>query len=332
MMNVKRATRLRILILLVVTVGLVAASAFTGCGQKFELPPQPEPDRIPEPDTYNLFSVWSVAHPTDIAARDSRIYVIEGESEVKAYLNYRPELAPSTIVGEFNGLIRPVRIAVTKKDSIFVIVADAGDMTIKRYYFLGGDPLHTFSDPAWSEFSGLAADFFLNTYVADASQNIIRVYDRNGDFVRVLSDRGTGSGFVIEPHGLAHNGRMVIVSDTGKDWVQRLVPDTTNIAAIIDPIGADVELSAPEDVAVDQSGEFIFVADTGSDRVLKFLTTGAFEDTVYTAAKIDLDPPIAAPRYIDTWDDSEANFVYIADTDNDRIVVLNLPRFGTGTP
>jgi DNA-binding beta-propeller fold protein YncE len=298
-----------------------------GCGQKLDPPPQPIGfDRIPEPGTYNLFTVWGMDEPTDIATRDSHIYVIHGNRELRAYLNYRTSLAQSPIVGDFNGLIQPVRVAVAKRDSIFVIVADAGDMTVKRYYFLGGDPLFTFSDSTWTEFSGLAADSRLNVFVADATRDTIQVYDERGAYVRLLSDRGTGSGFVISPHGLAHNGAMVIVADTGKNWVQRLKPDTTYIPAIENPIGIDEELTEPEDVAVDPLGEFVFVADTGADRILKFLTTGAFEDTVYSPAKIPLDPPMSAPRFLDTWDDLGTNLVYVADPENNRIVVLKLVR------
>jgi DNA-binding beta-propeller fold protein YncE len=295
-----------------------------GCGQKMELPPQPEPGRIPEPGTYNLFTVWPLEAPGDMAVRGSYLYVVQREREVKAYLSYRPEVAPATIVGEFRGLIRPVRLAIAKRDSTFLIVADAGDMTIKRFYYLGGDPIHTFTDSSWVEFSGLAADSRLNVYVADAARDTIAMYDAQGRFVRLVSDWGTGSGFVISPHGLAHNGRMLIVADTGKNWIQRLEPDTTNVAAIQEPIGIDGELTAPEDVAVDANGEFIYVADTGADHVLKFLLTGAFEDTVYSATKIPLDPPIHEPRYIEALDDGESNFVYVADPENDRIVVLKL--------
>lgn len=312
--------------LLMAMVLALSGSALVGCGQKFDLPPQPEPGRIPEPGTYNLKTIWPMEDPTDIAARDSQIYVIHGESRLAAYLNYRDDVAPSTIVGEFNGLIQPVRVTVAKKDSIFVFVADAGDMTVKRYYFLGGDPLFTFTDSSWVEFSGLAADAKLNVYVSDATRDSVVVYDDRGQFVRLLSDRGTGSGFVISPHGLAHNGRMVIVADTGKDWVQRLKPDTTNIAAIEEPIGNGDVLVGPEDVAVDPNGEFIFVADTGADRILKFLTTGAFQDTVYSPTKIPVDPPIRGPRFVDTWDDLDSNIVFVSDRENNRIIVLKLVR------
>jgi hypothetical protein len=300
--------------------GAAAAVWAGGCGQKFELPPQPEPGRIPEPGTYNRFAVWPLESPTDVAVRGSYIFIIENEERVTALLSYRPEVAPASIVRDFNGLIRPVRLAVAVRESIFVFVADAGDMTIKRYYFLGGDPLFAFTDSSWVEFSGLTADAQLNVYVSDASRDSIVIYDDRGRYARLLSDRGTGSGFVIAPHGIEHNGEVVVVSDTGKDWVQRLRPDTNNIAAYPTPIGSEGErLAAPEDVAVDRAGELIFVADTGKNRVLKYLTTGALEDTVYSPFKVrDVVPPISAPRFVAAEDD----YVYISDSENGRVVVM----------
>ncbi|MBU2690570.1 MAG: NHL repeat-containing protein [Candidatus Eisenbacteria bacterium] len=301
------------------------------CGQKFDLPPQPEPGRLPEPGTYNLFTIWPMEAPTDIAVRGSYIFVIQNESELSAYLSYRKDVAPATVIEPFNGLIQPVRIAIAKRDSTFVIVADKGDMTIKRYFYLGGDPVHTFTDSTWVEFSGLTADAYLNVYIADATRDSILVYDDQGHFKRLLSDRGTGSGYVIAPHGLDHNGDMVIVADTEKNWVQRLDPDTTNIALFSRPIGLDVDLLAPFDVAADPNAEFIFVADTQvkndtltCTRVLKFLTTGAFEDTVYTATKIDLNFPIIAPSFVASWNDLDADFVYVSDPLGNRVVVLQL--------
>jgi DNA-binding beta-propeller fold protein YncE len=128
------------------------------------------------------------------------------------------------------------------------------------------------------------------------------------------------------------NGDHLIVADTGKNWVQRILTDTTNVAATGDPIGLDFELSMPLDVTSDRAKDFIFVADTGSDRVLKFLTTGAFEDSVSTRFDDDArlgGVPVLAPRYIA----AEGSVVFVSDTENDRIVRFRLasPAVGGAT-
>lgn len=299
-----------------------ALLALFGCGQQMPLPPAPPEggQDLVVPGTYNLRGTWPLSGPGDVAVNGLYLFVIEEGKRVDAY--YAKQLSPRTpsMIAPFTDLVAPVQLAVAKRDSLFVIVADAGDMSCKIYYWLGGPPLATFHDTLWVSFTGLAADGNLNIFVADAARDTIQAYDRWGHPLRVVSDYGTGGGYVIDPHGLAHNGDVLIVADTGKNWVQRLEPDTTNVAALSPPIGVDEILLQPEDVAVDRNGEFIYVADTGHDRVLKFLTTGAFQDTVAAPQKIDLTPPFRAPRYLC----AEDSLVFVSDSVSNRIVVLEL--------
>lgn len=296
-----------------------------GCGSQYDLPAQPEPGRIPEPGTYNLLATWSVPRPTSIATFGLYLFVVEDSTRVGAYYANRFEPVAPSLIREFEELEKPAQVAVVKRDSLFVIVADAGDMQCKVYYWLGGPPLYRFSDPRWRAFSGLAADTDLRIYVSDATRDTISCYNRWGDHLRVVSQYGTGSGFVIAPHGLGlatgNPDAPLLVADTGKNWVQRLDPDTTSVPVYLDPIGLEGGgLSAPEGVASDRYGEHVFVADTGADRVLKYLVSGAFVDTVYSVAKIELDPPVETPRFLC----SEDSVVFLSDPEEDRIVLLNL--------
>lgn len=201
-------------------------------------------------------------------------------------------------------------------------------MRCKVYSWQGGAPIYSFTDSLWVTFSGLAADESLNVYVADAGRDTIQVYDRLGRRRHLVSDHGTGSGYVIGPHGLAYtrtsSGKeFLVVADTQKNWVQRLRPDTTNVAAIPDPIGLkEGELEGPMDVATDRYGEFIYVADSGHNQVLKYLRTGALEDTVYSQQKpsTPVDPAVENPRYVC----SEDSLVFVSDTKANRVVVLEL--------
>lgn len=292
------------------------------CGQEFSLPPQPDPGRIPTAGTYNLEKIWTLPGPTDVATQGSYLYVIEEESRVAAYLTQPIQPQNPFFVGEFEGLIRPVRLAVGKRDSTFLFVADAGDMRIKRYHFTGGQPRDSFTDTLWNQFSGLAADNFLNVYVSDATRDTVYKYTFDGHRIRLVSDEGNGTGFVRAPNGLHFNGEHLIVADTEKNWVQRLRPDTTNIAAPGQPIGADFPLNMPLDVSADRLAEFIYVADTGSDRILKFLKTGGFVDSVYSPLKpeTELEIPLEAPRYVA----AEDSLVFVSDPENNRLIGLRL--------
>jgi len=309
----------RLLLIVAVAAG---ALAFAGCGQQFELPPQPESGRIPTPGTYNLDRIWEIPSPTDLLVHGSFVYVIEEEATVEVYLRRYPEPVRPAFVGDFEGLVRPVHVCLARRDSTFIFVADAGDMQVKRYYFRGGEPLHAFRDSAWVELSGLAADEHLNVYVSDAVRDTIYKYDEYGERVRLIADRGTGQGFVIGPQGLAYRNKVLWVADTGKNWVQRLRPDSTNTAFEGHPIGLDIELAEPVDVAADPAGESVFVTEAANDRVFRFQATGGFQDTVYahTKREVQVDPPLDAPRYV-AADDS---LVFLPDPENDRIIILRL--------
>lgn len=304
--------------------GLSTAIAFaSSCGQKFDLPPQPDPGRIPTPGTYNFEKNWEIDRPSDLLSQGSYLYVIEAEERVAAYLTRSKNAIHPQFVGEFEGLVRPTLLALARRDSTWIFVADQGDTTIKRYLFTGGAPRAIFQDSLWtSAFSGLAADADLNLYVSFADKDTILQYDDRGVRRRLISDRGTGQGFVIAPHGVHWNGTHLLVADTGKNWVQRLLGDTTNVAAAGDPIGSVVPLTGPLDVSADRLGEFVFVADSGRDRILKFLATGGFVDSVYSPTKPEtqIEIPIDNPRYLAVED----SLVFVADPDRNRIVAFKL--------
>jgi hypothetical protein len=307
--------------------GIVAAVVvLAGCGQKFTLPPQPEPGRIPTPGTYNLDKVWHLPSPTDVVLRGSYLFVIEEHARVNVYLSRQKEPVHPSFIGTFDGLTRPIQLCLAKRDSTFLFVADAADMTIKRYYFRGGPSLFSFTDTSWTSIDGIAADSYLNVYVSCAvrDSSVIYKYNAQGKRVRLISGAGTGQGFCIRPHGLAFVNNSVWVADPGNSRAQRLHSDSTNVAYPGRPIGAAFPLEEPVDVATDPAGQRIFVVEEQGDRILRFQPTGALEDTVYTQTRKEtiVDPPIDAPRYV-AADDS---LVFLPDSANNRIVVVRLTK------
>lgn len=273
-----------------------------------------------------------------------------------------PTHPPSNLVHSFTGLRDPTRICVVKADSTFVLVADRHEVTrlhrtsavdhidrtevgghtvydttfvtdevtvqswsVKRFYFAGGAPLKSFPLPAeWVEVNGLAADEDLSVYVTDAARNIVAMFDRQGHLLKTLSTRGTGDGYIDQARGLDWNGAELIVGDTGQDRVVFL--DRNAIAtATRRPVGVMTGLFSmrrPEDVAGDRAGAFVYVTDTGRDRVLKYRLTGEFVDSVYSArASIPLPAgPILSPRFVAVEDP----LVFVSDPVHDRLVVFAL--------
>lgn len=330
---------------------LAGLALVLACGQEFTLPPTPPPEPIPDAGRYHFEKSWSLPEPGDLAIAGSYLYVIvknDGadpdtsvKSRVAVYMTGRPTptLPPQGRIGPFLGLKRPVQLCVAKGESTWVVVADAADSTIKRYHFTGGEPrlsfqhrrdIYTEADTGlvsvlvWKEISGLAADDELNVYVTDAVRDTVSRYDRNGRFVRVVSTAGSGDGYCISARGISWNGSELLVGDTGQNRVVLLDPDGTETATR-PPIGirpTDPAPVLPEDVAPDRNRKFAYVADTGQSRVLKYLLSGEFVDSVYSIRDLDarLGPPIAGPRHIAV----EEPLVFVADPANNRLVAFAL--------
>jgi hypothetical protein len=293
-----------------------------GCGQKFELPPTPESGRVPTPGKYNLDKVWDIdGSPTDMVSQGSYLYVIEDSERVVTYLTRSKTPQHSGFVGEFTGLVRPVHLALARGESTWLIVADAGDKSIKRFLYSGGASLFTFTDSIWtSDFAGLAADNKLNVYLSFAGSDSVLKYDAEGERARLISNTGTGSGYVKRPTGMYWTGFDLLIADTGNDLVKRVATDTCYVSTAA-PVG-ELLLSSPLDVISDRANEVVYVADSGRNRVLKFLRTGDLVDSVYSPTKVEthLDVPIAAPRFLAVQD----SLVFVSDPLNKRVVAFRL--------
>jgi hypothetical protein len=282
--------------------------------------------------------------------------------QVEVFLTNRPDPTPPPpgFIRPFAGLEDPTHICVAKGDSTFVLVSDRHRMTridttgvtidttevggaevydttyvtqevtresdtVRRYHFTGGAPVKSFALPGeWVEVTGLAADEDLNVYVSDAMRDVVAKYDRRGHFLKNLSSRGTGDGFVNQATGLDWNGAELLVADSGQDRVVFLDRNAVETATRR-PVGTTpgpYSPRRPQDIMGDRTHSFLYIADTGRDRVLKYKVTGEFVDSVYSARLSDsrLVNPILAPRFVAVEDP----LVFISDPVHDRLVAFAL--------
>jgi hypothetical protein len=299
------------------------------CGQRFELPPETGGE-ILDPG-YIVTRVWSnVPGPTDMALVEGVFYVAEESLRVVSYSTTSPEGRPNPnpLVSPFLNAGRPVFIAGARSGgSIYVQVADAESMAVKRYGFSGGDTLVSFRDPDWGSFAGISLASDLTTYVAFMKRDgsgYIRHYAADGTRIGTVSEDGTGRGFIKTPTSLYLANGFLFVTSSGNNWrVQKLDPAGQNAGLLEFPSLTDPDqLSTPRDVAADAGG-FIYVADTGRARVLKFDAAGAFEDSVYTKAMTEarvgqglVSTPLEAPSSLIALE----KIVYVGDPVTGRIV------------
>ena len=224
---------------------------------------------------------------------------------------------------------------------------------VREYGLLGGDTISTFTDTTMLFVRGVAADAQGRVYVAGTaviyvvdpqSSRLIsrsqqyRVYryargprypgvtppDRNmpganwhRDTTWIVEE-GSGIGTLVDPRGMtwsAAGGAALYAADLGKNWVQKLSDQSSSTGFFqLDGGQTGTGFNGPTDVAVDLAG-FIYVADTGNRRVLRYGLDGAYIQLVNVERDADgeeLQVPAAVAA-----DDS---LVYVGDSQTGKVV------------
>jgi hypothetical protein len=236
---------------------------------------------------------------------------------VRGYYRSRKDPTPTGL--EMPGLAFPIRIAEGAGGALFVLddakppvvnrYGSSGQSVLAT--FTDPDWLEVVDDTTRPDsrtlrvtnssvtLRGLAADDANNVYVAwsdsafhedldliDSTRSfsvdiadIVRKYTVDGTPIVDLATRGTGTGFVETPGGLAVSEGALYYADVGKDWVQKVSADVPaspiSVLTGLDLPG-DPGFLRPLDVAVDDSG-FVYVTDTGKGRVVKYDRDGVLD-------------------------------------------------------
>jgi hypothetical protein len=293
------------------------------------LKPDTKADVVEEPpltgiDFNGLFNPAALCAGGDgLGNPANRIFILDQGDTLLARVN--PE---THIYGDSTGLIRPDTSLIGKWRP--PNVSNLGlYWHVREYGLLGGDTISTFTDTSMAFVNGVAADaqgrvYVSGPYLAFVPDILVpnlttrTVLWRVNRYVRgpvapgvhdpympgcnwhkdatfVVLD-GSGTGTVQDPRGIFWGpfGPSLYVADFGKNWIQRMHDE--------EPVGdlkieqADgLSLFGPLDVTADLQG-FIYFADTGNQRVLRFNAAGEYVQIVNVAA--DKDPngqPLLSP-------------------------------------
>jgi uncharacterized protein (TIGR03663 family) len=209
---------------------------------------------------------------------------------------------------EGSGMLAPLSVSVqdtTARD----YSSDAVVIPATREWGAAGTGRGQFAEPR-----GLAADARGNLYVADTKNSRIQVFDGTGQFVREFGSKGPGDGQFNEPCGVAVDPQGEIwVADTWNQRIAHFAPDGKFAGSFVD---AEKPFFGPRSVIA--SRNFLYVADTGNKRIVRFdkqgnklsewggngIGPGQFVEPVGLAA------------------DAAGN-IYVADTGNHRVQVFD---------
>jgi DNA-binding beta-propeller fold protein YncE len=306
--------------ILILGAGMVVLA---GCGQRIEAPEERPWNRpLPAADAYS-FRYERIGFDTtsDLElARGGLLYVASTDGITPYY---------QTVEGgpgwTFGGVLDPA--AVCEAPNGQIIVADQGDTTVKVFDPDGGDPVASFQDADWIQFGGIAADGAGNIFVADRQRSFVRSYLADGTprFAEDMADSGFGLGHVLQPNGLFYDGEHLWIADTGKNWVQKVVPDSVQLGLAFldgytyeDVDGNEIKIpfSSPIDVATDTDG-YLYVADQGNKQIFKF------DADLVSFAEVNYDSLVGQPPHLRAIGVSETR-VYAIDDSLGSILVWEL--------
>lgn len=259
---------------------------------------------IPTPITSITFP--TLFNPIALCSGGGRVFVLDGGDTCLARANPLPGAACDDTVGGWGRQITNLSLY----------------WRVREYGLLGGDTLSTFSDTTLAFVRGIAADAQGRVYVSGIA--IILVLDPNDPFQHIktrlfqsriyrylrgggdsnmpgaawhrdpswMVEEGSGVGTVMDAHGLFWSGAggdALYAADWGKNWIQKL-SDTQTSTGFYQLDGGQTgrTFNGPFDVTVDLQG-YVYLADTGNQRVLRYDPFGTYIQTVNIERDADGD-------------------------------------------
>ena len=134
------------------------------------------------------------------------------------------------------------------------------------------------------------------------------------------------TGFCLS--GSSSNGQMFLV-DSGNDKIKRLSAQSGNLYAVTGQKGKEPgSFNQPVDIAYDYEMDKLFVADTGNNRIQVFQLFN-HGGPMTCVQQID-DQKLSGPMAVASMTEQPNQFIYIADTGNNRVIKLQNGLFRPG--
>lgn len=189
--------------------------------------------------------------------------------------------------------------------------------------------------------SGLAVDTNGNAYVAATGNNQIRKFTPNANSFEIDPNFGSG-GMIGNKDGnagadsnelnapfdvaLSGNDQTIMVSDSGNNRLLEFTPNGTLIRSSQTGGGLKQQLKAPKGLAPDDLGIYLFVVDSGNNRIaLSHSGIGFIPEEVSGTNGVALGQ-FSGPMHLS----ANHRALYVADTGNNRIQIFSHVEGGEG--
>lgn len=222
--------------------------------------------------------------------------------------------------GEF---YHPAGVAIGPQPQQYIYVVDMYNNRVQRLTPYGVPVPWGTVDINTTGFSypyGAATNAAGIIYITDYFNDRVLKFSPDGALLTAWGNTGTGDGQFISPAGIVvSSDGYIYVADNWNNRIQKFTPDGGFVAKWGKNSGdgssgtGDGEFSSPSGLAIDTDG-FVYVADTGNDRIQKFTADGAF---VATWGSFGNSPgQFSHPEAVAVGSDGS---VYVTDKGNNRI-------------
>ena len=170
---------------------------------------------------------------------------------------------------------------------------------------------------------GVTTDPQGNVYVTDSDNERVLVFDSGGTLIDEFGSEGNDDDEFQEPRGIGFNrdddgNDRILVLDPGQSNTSRRFRKFRDTGQTVNNGNLGLSnLINPNGIFVD-GDDRIWVVDADDGQIFRFNTFGENPITFTPAGAGDLDGPLGIAVFKD--DNDNATYVYVADTDNDRIV------------
>lgn len=143
------------------------------------------------------------------------------------------------------------------------VLADKDKTGVKVKQVYGYESTEVMNTP-----TGVVIDSAQNIYVAETASSYIKKFDREGNLLTIIGERGNEPGQLNAPVEMYIKNSILYVGEVGAGRISRFTLD----GQFIDNVGAG-ELEGPRSVAVDDAGQ-MYALDEFSNRIVTFSAEG----------------------------------------------------------
>ena len=260
--------------------------------------------------------VYEVTYTPEVRGRHTMTVKVNGTQIAGSPFQVYAKIHPTQLVepvGVMEGVSEPWGLALNSKQQLVV----AEDSSLGEVTVFGEDgKVQTMTCEKLSNPTGVAVDREDNIYVSDHWNHSVFKFNREGELMKVIEQKGTQPGEIQDPRAIKIINDKLYICDNGNNRFQVLNTELEYMHSFGNYGRGHGEFKWPNDIAQDGAGN-LYVSDTLNNRVQVFNSEGQF---LFEFFERGADSELCRPFGICVDSDQ---FVYVCDSWNQCVSVFD---------